>query len=91
MKKALLLLSLTTISLLNYNCGLKDDIDNTIDGLQCVELIEKIDEEYDKEDRSCSEIKADVEKILKTCKDYLTDESRAQLEFYAANCDAANN
>ena len=90
MRKSLALLTLTSTFLLNYSCGLKDDIEDTLDGLQCVDLIAEIDEKWDSEDRNCSEIESDVDSILNTCEDFLDEEQIEQLEFYKANCDAAN-
>jgi len=90
MKKATALITLVIVSIVISNCSVAEDIKETADALECANLIRKIDEKYDKEDRDCSDIKSDANKILSTCKDQLTTEQKEQLEFYSANCDVAN-
>ncbi|SIS99042.1 hypothetical protein SAMN05421766_106134 [Zobellia uliginosa] len=94
MKKPLLLFTILLLGLCTLsNCNVKDTIDELSDtqkALDCINLIEDIDEKWDKQDRDCEEIKSDVAKILKTCKDFISEEQKAQLEFYSANCDADN-
>ena len=90
-KKSLFIFIVTLIFLALYNCSdTVDEIENSISGLQCVDLIQEIDEKYDREDRSCEEISADVDEILRTCNEFLDAEQKEQLEFYKANCAAAN-
>ena len=94
MKKSLLYLSAFLLALSTFvNCSVKDAVDDLSDtqkALDCAYLIEDIDEKWDREDRDCDDIKSDVAKILDTCKDFISEEQKSQLEFYAANCDTAN-
>lgn len=66
------------------NCGVKDVIDETIDAASCATLMTKIsnDDDYD----SCSELVSDIDKILSTCKDFITEEQIDDLNFLKDNC-----
>ena len=85
--KKLILIGLTIIhALVNYGCEATETIKETFDALDCANLIAEIDEDYDREDKDCSEISSDIDKILKRCSEFIDEEDRAQLEFYRDNC-----
>ncbi|PKA99454.1 hypothetical protein B0O79_3165 [Flavobacteriaceae bacterium MAR_2009_75] len=86
MKNIKLFLLFTTVNLIISSCDIVDDAKDTLDALDCAELLIKIDEEYDREDKDCSEISSDIDKILKRCSEFIDAEDRAQLEFYRDNC-----
>ena len=94
MKKSIIYFSAFLLALSTFiNCSVKDVVDDLSDtqkALDCARLIEDIDEKWDDENRDCDDIKSDVAKILDTCKDFISEEQKSQLEFYAANCDTAN-
>lgn len=74
----------------NFSCDQAESIKETFSALDCANLIVKIDEEYDREDKDCSEISDDIDDILKTCREFLDEDDVAQLEFYKANCSEGN-
>lgn len=74
----------------NFGCEQAKDLKDSIDAIECAELLIDLDEEYDHEDKSCEDIKKDVDKLLSRCREWLTEENIEQLEFYKANCSEVN-
>lgn len=58
------------------------DVKDTIDSLECANLISRLDNDND----TCADTIADINKIEKSCGEFLTEESREQIAFIKANC-----
>ncbi|SHJ84412.1 hypothetical protein [Pseudozobellia thermophila] len=86
MKKTVLPYFLILIAFTLSNCEQAEEIKESFDTLECANLLIDIDERWDDDDVDCSEIKSDIDKILKSCGEFLDAEDKAQLEFYKANC-----
>ncbi|QCW99287.1 hypothetical protein FGM00_03855 [Aggregatimonas sangjinii] len=86
MKKSLQL-TITTILFSTFiGCSVAEDVKDTLDAAECATLIERLDNDVDNNE-SCSEIRADVNSILSgSCRDFITEEQRTQLEFIRDNC-----
>ncbi|MFC4094636.1 hypothetical protein [Euzebyella saccharophila] len=86
MRKPLRYLTILASVLLFSACDQAEDIKESFDTLECANLLIRIDEEWDKDDPDCSDIKSDIDKILKSCSEFLSEEDKAQLKFYQDNC-----
>lgn len=86
MKKSVQLFFTTILFSTLIGCSVADDVKDTLDAAECAALIERLDNDVDN-DESCAEIRADVNRILTgSCRDFLTEEQRTQLEFIRDNC-----
>ncbi len=65
-------------------CAVKEAIDESFDAIECANLLQKISEEEG--NRSCSEQIADIEKILRKCDEFLSQEQKDDLNFAKNNC-----
>lgn len=74
------------MALFFFNCDQAEDIKESFDTLECANLIVEINERWDDDDPDCSEMRADIDNILKSCGEFLDADDKAQLEFYKANC-----
>jgi hypothetical protein len=83
-KNEICTLVLSLSLLLLANCGVKDAIDDSIDAVECANLIERIEEDGD--NRDCAEQIADINKILNTCDEFLSQEQKDAFNFIKENC-----
>ncbi len=64
--------------------NVKDALDDSIDAIECANLLQKINE--DEGNKQCSELIADINSILNTCDEFLTQEQKDDLNFTKENC-----
>ncbi|AYN67099.1 hypothetical protein D1013_06815 [Euzebyella marina] len=86
MKKHLITGLAIIYTFFNYSCEQAKDLKDSFDAIDCAELLIELDEEYDRGDKSCEETKKDIDQLLKKCREFLTEENIADLEFIRANC-----
>jgi len=86
LKKLFLLPFVAILFLTLINCSVIDDAQDTLDSLQCIQLVEELDTDVDN-NRPCSEIQSDINDILSgSCRQFLDSEQIMQLEFARDNC-----
>ncbi len=85
MRKNIIIVSsiLITTTILN-GCAVKEAFDDSFDGIECANLLQRIDEEEG--NRPCSEQIADIDRILRTCDEFLSQEQKDDLNFARNNC-----
>ncbi|MGB3149260.1 MAG: hypothetical protein WBB27_01250 [Maribacter sp.] len=85
MKKTFILFSAIIFSTIILNgCAVKEAIDDSVDAIECANLLERIDNEEG--NRPCSEQIADIEQILRTCDEFLSQDQKDDLNFAVNNC-----
>ena len=67
------------------NCSKKDPL-GIFDSLEAIECVSKIQKIQDDDDLTCEEIGNKLNEIEKSCKDYLSDDSKANIALLRANC-----
>lgn len=83
-KNEICTLVLSLSLLLLANCGVKDAIDDSIDAIECADLLSRINENQG--NVPCSELRADINNILNTCEEFLSQENIDDLNFARDNC-----
>ncbi len=80
------MLAFVSISLLT-NCvkGAKDLIEDIDQRTRCVELLSEFTTEGG--DKSCAQQTADIDKILRDCGPFLTQDQKDELNFAKENCE----
>ncbi len=72
------------ISVFFLSCSLADDVKDTVDAVECANLINRINDNYGD---SCAETIATIDQILNgSCSEYITTEQREDLIFIKENC-----
>jgi len=84
MKNRILILSLVFSIFLLSSC-VKKAIENTIDAVECTNMISALILTESTE-RSCTDIIADIEKIERDCGDYIDEDLRASFVTARENC-----
>lgn len=74
---------LVSISALLFFSSCIKDVKDTLDSIECASLIAKIDQE---DNDSCADAIADIDKILRECGDFFTQEQKDELNFAKENC-----
>ena len=88
-KTASTLLIITAIFFVN-GCSVADDIKDTLDAVECANLLENVADRNNDDNPDCAQIRSDLEQVENTCGEFLTAEQREQLAFIRANCDETN-
>lgn len=77
-------LVLFSISLMGCIKDVKDAIDDSVDAIECANLLSQINN--DEGNKPCSELVADINNILNTCDEFLSQEEKDDLNFAKENC-----
>lgn len=85
MKKTILFSLLTISFSILIGCSVVDDIQDSLDAVECANLFAELNDDIDN-DESCSSIMADIDRILSSCNEFITSEQREVLEFVRTNC-----
>lgn len=82
MKKTVLLLFIALTCILS--CSKANDALDALDGVGCINTLTKLSDNED--DLSCSELTAELNKIERSCSEFLDDETRAYIVLIKASC-----
>jgi hypothetical protein len=83
-KTTILLFAILSSTIIFNGCAVKEAIDESFDAIDCANLLQRINEEEG--NRVCSEQIADIEKILRTCDEFLSQDQKDDLNFAKNNC-----
>lgn len=83
-KKLVTNLSLLAV-LICSSCSVADDVKDTVDAVECANLIGNLTL-AESNDRPCSEIIADINRIERDCEKFLDDDIRASFATARENC-----
>lgn len=86
MKPTKLVITISLLGLFVFsNCSVADDVKDTIDAVECANMIGNLTLAQSN-DRPCSEIIADIDRIERDCEKYLDDDIRASFATARENC-----
>lgn len=83
MKKAILLACITLPII--FSCTKASDALDTLDSVGCLNTLVRLSNNDD--DLTCAELSAELNKIEKSCKDFLDEETRAEIALIKALCE----
>ena len=86
MKPKKLVTTLSLLAIFIYSgCSVADDLKDTVDAVECANLIGDLTL-AESNNRPCSEIIADIDRIERDCEKFLDDDIRASFATARENC-----
>lgn len=78
-------LLLCFICLIYYSCGQLDDVKDTFDAADCTATLVRLNQNDD--NLSCAELSTELDKLERDCREFLNDDSRANIALLKELCE----